>query len=260
MAPLLEQHLGVKCVLPSGFDTDKLGTFTGEVERETDPLTTARKKCLMALELGLCDMAVASEGSFGAHPLMPFTPADDEWLFFMDKKNDIEVFAREVSSSTNFGGTIVRSVGELMSFANKAQFPSHGLILRAAEGDTLRLVKGITDKNILQKVFLEFTAVNGSAFVETDMRAHYNPLRMDVIEKATEKLVKKLTSTCPICDTPGFSITNARPGLPCEICNSPTKTPLYYILSCAKCGFEAQEPPANKKKFETPVFCDYCNP
>ncbi len=260
IAPVLEKHMGVKCTVTSNFDTDYFGTFTGEVERETDPLTTARKKCLMALEFGLCDMALASEGSFGSHPLIPFMPADDEWLFFVDKKNSLEVFAREVSSSTNFASAVVRSMQELMNFANRAQFPSHGLILRPSENDRLRIVKGITDMDTLQKWFLEYSAINGSAFVETDMRAMYNPSRMAVIEKATEKLVKKLASTCPICDTPGFSIADARLGLPCEICNTPTKTPMYYILRCAKCGFESQEQPAHKKKFETPMFCDYCNP
>lgn len=260
IAPLLEKHLGVTCIVPSNSDTDYFGTFTGEIERETDPLTTARKKCQMALEFGLCDMAIASEGSFGPNPLIPFMPADDEWLFFADKKNNVQAFAREVSTSTNFAGALVTNMDELMRFANKALFPSHGLIIRPSENDKLRIVKGITDKDTLQKLFLEYSAISGSAFVETDMRAMYNPLRMAVIEKATEKLVKKLTSTCPVCDTPGFSIADAKLGLPCETCNAPTKTPMYYILRCAKCGFESQEQPAHKKKFETPMFCDYCNP
>lgn len=260
IAPILEKHLGVKCIVPSNFDTDFFGTFTGEIERETDPLTTARKKCLMALEYGLADMVLASEGSFGPHPLIPFMPADDEWLFFVDKKNALEVFAREVSSATNFASAVVRNMQELMNFASRAQFPSHALIVRPSENDLSRIVKGITDKDTLQKLFLEYLAINGSAFVETDMRAMHNPSRMAVIEKATEKLVKKLTSTCPVCNTPGFSIADARLGLPCEICNTPTKTPMYYILRCTKCGFESQEQPAHKKKFETPMFCNNCNP
>lgn len=260
IAPILEKHLGVKCIVPSNFDTDFFGTFTGEIERETDPLTTARKKCLMALEYGLADMVLASEGSFGPHPLIPFMPADDEWLFFVDKKNDLEVFAREVSSATNFASAVVRNMRELMNFASRAQFPSHALIVHPSENDLSRIVKGITDKDALQKLFLEYLAISGSAFVETDMRAMHNPSRMAVIEKATEKLVKKLTSTCPVCNTPGFSIADARLGLPCEICNTPTKTPMYYILRCTKCGFESQEQPAHKKKFETPMFCNNCNP
>ncbi len=68
IAPILERELGVKCFVPVNLDTDALGTFTGEVERKDDPITTARKKCLLAMELENCDMAIASEGSFGPHP------------------------------------------------------------------------------------------------------------------------------------------------------------------------------------------------
>ncbi len=41
IAPLLEKELGVRCVVAKNFDTDVLGTFTGEVERKDDPITTA---------------------------------------------------------------------------------------------------------------------------------------------------------------------------------------------------------------------------
>ena len=37
IAGILEKQLGVKCVVPENFNTDLLGTFSGEVEREDDP-------------------------------------------------------------------------------------------------------------------------------------------------------------------------------------------------------------------------------
>ena len=43
IAPLLEEALGVTCVVNDTFDTDTLGTFTGEVERTLDPLATPGK-------------------------------------------------------------------------------------------------------------------------------------------------------------------------------------------------------------------------
>ena len=43
IAPILEEKLGVTCVVPTDFDTDLLGTFTGEIERKSDALTTARE-------------------------------------------------------------------------------------------------------------------------------------------------------------------------------------------------------------------------
>ena len=66
MAALLEKELGVSCIVPENLDTDMLGTFSGEIERDLSPLDAARKKCLLAMELTGTDLAVASEGSFGA--------------------------------------------------------------------------------------------------------------------------------------------------------------------------------------------------
>ena len=42
IAPLFEEKLGVHCFTDSQLNTDVLGTFSGEVERNNDPITTAR--------------------------------------------------------------------------------------------------------------------------------------------------------------------------------------------------------------------------
>ena len=76
LKPLLEASLKVKVAVADGLNTDLLGTFSGEVARIADPLSTARKKCELALELTGCDLAIASEGSFGAHPSAFFLPAN----------------------------------------------------------------------------------------------------------------------------------------------------------------------------------------
>jgi hypothetical protein len=83
IAPIVEKELGVKCFVSLDLDTDLLGTFTGEIERKDDPVTSARNKCLMSMELTNCDLAIASEGSFGPHPTLYFIPADDEILVFV---------------------------------------------------------------------------------------------------------------------------------------------------------------------------------
>jgi hypothetical protein len=49
IAPLLEKELGVKCIVVKNFDTDQFGTFTGELARAEDAITTARKKCIAAM-------------------------------------------------------------------------------------------------------------------------------------------------------------------------------------------------------------------
>jgi len=260
IAPLFEKELGVRCIVSSAFDTDILGTFSGEIARKDDPITTVRNKCYMAMELSNCDMAIASEGSFGAHPSIYFVAADDEILIFIDKKNDIEIIVREISTETNFNAAEVQTETALKKFANAAKFPSHGLILRKHKDDYSEIIKGITDWETLLETYHHFSKTVGSAYIETDMRAMYNPSRMKVIEKAALQLVNKIKSICPQCSAPGFGITDAKEGLPCELCNFPTHSILSYIYSCQKCNFRKEEKFPNKKNKEEPMYCDICNP
>lgn len=260
IAPILEQELGVHCFVPTDLDTDQLGTFSGEVERTDDPITTARKKCLMAMEQTHATLAIASEGSFGPHPSLFFVSVDEEFLFFMDRENDLEIIVREVSTDTNFNKKEICSREELDSFAQLIGFPSHGLIMNAKANDQQDMVKGIQDWHKLYHEFDQLMANSSSVHVETDMRAFCNPTRMKVIEKAAHKLVEKIKSVCPSCSTPGFSITDHLEGLPCSWCGSPTRSTLSHVYSCAKCSFTREEKYPNGKKEEDPMYCDRCNP
>lgn len=260
IAPFLEQGLGVKCFVAIDLDTDKLGTFTGEVERNDDPLTTARNKCYMAMDLTNCDLAIASEGSFGPHPTIFFIPADDEILIFVDKINGLEIIVRELSTETNFNGSEIKTKEKLLEFAANANFPSHGLILRKSRYEFADIVKGITNVEELINVFNSLIDKFGTAYIETDMRAMYNPTRMKVIESVAKKLIKKINTLCPVCNLPGFGITNAKEGLPCELCNFPTRSTISYIYSCQKCNYKKEEKYPKGKQTEDPMYCDYCNP
>lgn len=260
IAPILEKELGVKCFTDEAFDTDTLGTFTGEVERELDPISTAREKCLRAMKLNNSDLGIASEGSFGSHPSMFFISADDEFLIFIDTLNNIEIIVRELSTSTNFNGKQIQSQKELIAFANDIGFPEHGLILRKSKDENTEIHKGITDIENLKKSFGQLYAKYNSVYAETDMRAMYNPTRMSVIEKATQKLVQKIKSTCPQCQMPGFGITDAKKGLKCSLCGSPTNSTLSYIYVCQHCQFTKEEMYPIKQTTEDPMYCDYCNP
>lgn len=260
IAPLLEDKIGVQCFVAENFDTDVLGTFTGEVERKDDPITTARNKCLMAMELNNCDLGIASEGSFGPHPAIFFVHADDEMLLFIDKKNDLEIIVRELTTDTNFNGGEIKTEKELKDFSKQLKFPTHGLIVRKAKEDFTEIIKGITDWEKLKTTFHYFLEKYGVAYVETDMRAMYNPTRMKAIERATKKLVDKINSYCPQCQTPGFGITDRKEGLGCMQCNFPTRSTLSYIYTCQKCAYTYEEMYPNKKTTEDPMYCDVCNP
>lgn len=260
IAPILEKVLGVKCFTPPELDTDELGTFTGEVERKNGPIDTARNKCLMAMEQANCDLAVASEGSFGPHPAIHFVPSDDEFLILIDKQNNLEIIARELSLETNFFSAHIHSEKQLNEFSNKVNFPSHGLIIRKSNDDFSEIIKGITNSDELYKTFQSFITKHGKAYVETDMRAMHNPTRMRVIEKATYSLVDKAISLCPDCSTPGFAITDRKEGLPCQLCSFPTRSTLSHTYTCTKCNCMKEEKYPNGKQAEEPMYCDLCNP
>ena len=260
IAPIVEKKLGVTCIVQPSLDTDLLGTFTGEIERKDDPITTLRHKCLMAMESANCDLAIASEGSFGAHPSLFFVNADDELLMLVDKKNDLEIIARELSTDTNFNGAEIKTEDQLKAFADQTLFPSHSLILRNQKDSHQKIVKNIQDWETLVTAFNELVKEFGSAYVETDMRAMFNPTRMTVIEKAAVKLVDKSLSLCPTCGTPGFGITDIKDGLPCSLCHFPTRSTLSHIYTCSKCNNVKEEKHPHNKYVEDPMFCDICNP
>ncbi|MCY7408837.1 MAG: hypothetical protein LH473_01060 [Chitinophagales bacterium] len=260
IAPLFEKSFDVRCFTPEIFDTDTLGTFTGEIERKHDPITTLKNKCLQAMEVSNYDLGIASEGSFGSHPSIPFIYANDEFLIFIDKKNNLEIIERELSTKTNFNGAEIKTDKELIDFATSINFPSHALILRKAKDDNIEIIKGITDWSVLKESFQQLMEKHGSAYAETDMRAMFNPTRMQVIESAAIKLVKKIKSLCPNCNTPGFAIKEAKQGLPCSLCGFKTRSTLSYIYQCMKCDFIKEEIFPHNKTAEEPMYCDICNP
>jgi hypothetical protein len=260
LAPMLNAALGVSCFTDDRLDTDLLGTFTGEIERVDDPLTTARKKCQWGMELTGCDLAVASEGSFGAHPSLVFVPGNDELVLLVDKINNIEIVGRAVSTETNFGAALVSTIDELKEFARRVQFPSHALIVRAAEKDNADITKAINTWPQLEQCVNRLIERQGNAFVETDMRALYNPSRLKVIGQAAQRLIEKIGSCCPQCSCPGFSVADTTPGLPCQLCGSPTRSALNFLYRCQRCQFEKKEPFPNGKQTEDPMYCDICNP
>jgi hypothetical protein len=259
IAPLLLHELNLNAITCTELDTDLLGTFSGEIERNLSPIEAAKQKCYLAMDQTQCDMAIASEGSFGPHPTLFFVNADDEILVFIDRKNDIEIIVRQVSTDTNFNGTEIVKKNELKLFAEKALFPSHGLIMRDKKDSIHEIIKGIDNWEMLQNTFDYFKAKYGSMYIETDMRAQFNPKRMEVIKQATQKLITKIKSACPQCQIPGFSIIDVKRGLPCKICNMPTESPIAHIYKCNQCAFTLIKE-ITEKPFEDPMHCNFCNP
>jgi hypothetical protein len=260
IAPTLEAALRVVCITPQDFDSDQFGTFTGEIERAFDPITTARKKCEWAMEKYQVDLAVASEGSFGPHPEAFMVPANEERLLLLDHKNNLEITTVTLTTKTNFNGAAITNREALTAFAKQALFPSHALILRQSKNNADAVIKGITNWDDLYQHFDDYSSKFGNAYVETDMRAMFNPTRMQVIEQTTQKLLQKIQSHCPQCQTPGFDVTQAIKGLPCAFCGLPTKSVLSLVKTCKVCSHQQTEKYPQGKTTEDPMFCDICNP
>lgn len=260
IAPLLEKELGVHCVVASGLNTDLLGTFSGEIDRQLDPIATLRQKCQIALKLTGADLAVGSEGSFGPHPTLYFVPANDELVMLVDKKNDLEIVARELSTSTNFAGEAISNLPALLAFAQNAGFPEHALMLRPNRSVNEPLIKGITSYELLTQTFNDMMQKYGEVHAETDMRAMHNPTRMKVIASAVEKLITKVKSTCPQCKIPGYDVVEVQPGLPCSWCGLPTRSTLSLLYRCTHCGHQHTALYPHSKTTEDPMYCDGCNP
>lgn len=84
--PIFESSIGVKCIVPENFDTDLLGTFSGDIERSLSPVDAAREKCFLIVNNYGGELVVASEGSFFPHPVVGFFPINEEILLFLDIK------------------------------------------------------------------------------------------------------------------------------------------------------------------------------
>ncbi|WP_321539083.1 DUF6671 family protein [Flavobacterium piscinae] len=206
------------------------------------------------------DLGIASEGSFGPHPNLFFAQADDELLILIDQKNNLEIIARAVSLETNFSVEKIQSYEQLIEFAKQVHFPSHGLLLKDRENQFSKIHKDILDWEQLKLSYDSLTEHSKEIWVETDMRAHRNPTRMQIIEQATQKLIKKVASLCPNCETPGYDVREVVKGLPCNWCKSPTSSTLALRYACQKCSHTTLEKYPNGKHYESPEFCSNCNP
>lgn len=258
IGPSISRHTGMEWILPDQLNTDTFGTFSGEQARQGSPIDAARAKCKAAHRLTRTRFTVASEGSFGPHPAAGFMAANEEFLVFHDHEHEAEIVVRDVFLETNFDGTAIESMPELLAFAERVGFPAHALILKRSKDDFSEMVKGITDQDTLVKAYQKMST-KGSVFAESDMRAHLNPTRMKNIEKLAERLGERLSAFCSACGSPGFGITGVERGLACAQCGSPTRSVKYTIHSCAYCDHQQKELRTDKK-YEDPMYCDLCNP
>lgn len=262
IAPLIESALNVKTIVPQNFDTDSFGTFTRDIKRPADQLTTARLKAEAALDLTGETLAIASEGSFGPHPQMPFVACDHELILLCDRQHQLEIVGEILTPDTNYQSKTIDSLKAALEFAELVGFPNCGLVVMPTADNNPKesLAKGITTEAALTQAVTAALDRAPTAHIETDMRALYNPSRMGAIAQATQDLISKIEQSCPHCDYPGFSIDQRQPGLPCHLCQAPTLLTLSAIYRCGHCQFQQTQRFPDSVQFADPANCFYCNP
>lgn len=263
IAPLAARFLGLDLVVAEGLDTDAFGTFSRDVERIGTPREAARAKIAAAFRHNpeAC-VGLASEGSFGPHPSLPFAALDRELVVMIDRESGLELVGQHATMATNFAHQVVTGVDAGLAFAAKAGFPAHGMIvmgvLDCAPSPQLALFKAIETEADLAEVLARTIAVTGTAHIETDMRAHRNPQRMRAIKRAMIDLIRRSRSLCPDCARPGFAITGRAYGLPCKWCATPTHLARAEVWTCEGCGYSEERPVSAASA--DPMHCEECNP
>jgi hypothetical protein len=266
LAPLFTRDLSAQLVVPTEIDTDQFGTFSGEIPREHDVKTTLKSKALLGAKLLGLPLAVASEGSFSFHPLMPQWSFHQEALVFLDLDQGLEIFVHVNSDQQSAQFLQSDNDEEIHHFISNVLSQKKGLIVRAnesAQNSSLRF-KGLkTASEVFRCIdHVRLKSQNKMICLETDNRAHQNPTRREVIRLAGEQLILTLKSLCPSCATPGFQMTDFVRGLPCSDCGLRSQKAIQEIWSCPQshCDYSELKPRKDGVTHLSPSECDWCNP
>jgi len=267
LGPVLHEALGLSLLSSANIDTDQLGTFAGEIPRKGSMREVAIAKARLGMQSTGLALGIASEGSFGPHPFVPLMPGGIELLTFVDDERDFVAHETLVVDETNFGVCVVAPGQAFDKFLRRAQFPSHGMIVRPNAlarnaARSLALVKGITDHSTLIDAIADAAhqSTDGKASIESDMRAHFNPTRMRSLSLLGAQLARRLNSLCPACASPGWGKIDVRQGLPCEACGMPTEMVLSEVFGCVRCEHRETRPRRDGVTQTGPERCPYCNP
>lgn len=258
--PAFEGVLGCE-LFEENLDTDQLGTFSGEIERSAPPRQTAIKKARLGMAANGMKIGLASEGSVGPDPSLPFVRSNIEHLVLVDDSNEI-VISEIYRSFEICAATIkVRPDEDLVDFLKRADFPNHGLIVRPDSEEKFNCVKGITDLVNLQRAIRESAkkSTSGLVVVESDLRAMHSPSRQQNIQQVAALLALKVSQLCPQCRLPGWGRVGYECGLMCSECDLEDPNAIRQErLGCVKCDYRQ----LGKVIAEAlnPAQCNFCNP
>lgn len=200
LGPLLSA-LGFRVVLPVGYDTDKLGTFSGDVRRPVSAREAALQKAYRVCDVTGIPRAVASEGSY--RPCQKQFPGarNVEVLAFVDREAGIEIVECMINAPTSFvKGRVPPNLDapEVQALLSAMGWPDvRALVVPNDPGHGVipgLVFKGIGNEADLAAAFSACAAVSDDGWVhlETDLRAHMNPTRMASVSLIGERLALRL--------------------------------------------------------------------
>jgi hypothetical protein len=259
ISPRFGRMLGATVTVIDAFDTDTLGTFTREVERFGSQLDAARKKAEIAIEMSGCPLGLGSEGSFAPGSL-GLGSENIEVVTLVDREHGLIITGRTRQPGHQVAG-IFAAWDDLAAFAERMKFPSHGLIVRPENEDDPRIRKDAECWHRLRAAYDECCRASqrGLVFVESDLRAHRNPTRMETIGAACDDLLQRMLRLCPSCRAPGFGVARRVAGLPCAWCGGATNDWRSEEFRCVACSHMELHPRCDVAKAK-PGYCPRCNP
>ena len=238
----------------SEVDTDQLGTFSGEVERSGSAREVVFKKARLGAPWSSGGCCLASEASFGPHPVVPWLPFHEEWMVLWDPQRDCGWLEVERSSDTVYQSVQPRTWTELEAFLRRVDFPQQALVLKSEAG----IAKGMCELEPVRRWVSQHGF--GDLTVMTDMRAHHCPSRRRVIRRVALKLARRLRNHCPECRAGGFGVVDQVMGLPCALCGFPVEMVRELIDGCQLCGYQMRRGRPDGRTSADPGQCAVCNP
>ena len=222
VAPSLRAEVGLE-VRVAQVDTDLLGTFTPEVKRTRTPLGSAIAKARMGMDATGIAIGIASEGSIGLDPEFPLMMSDREVLVLVDDSHGIVIAASVVSFHVVAETGLFGPEDDLTDFLVRADFPDHKLIVMPNAARRLHPMKGVDDIESLRKYIAACCRLSrdSRARVESDLRAHANPTRREVIARAADELANRVARLCPECSAPGWGVSSRKSACRCSRCGAP---------------------------------------
>ena len=255
-------RLGIALVVPDGLDTDRFGTFTGEVPRAGTMAEAARAKALAAARATGLPVGLASEGAYGPHPVVPFLARGMELLVWHDTRSAHEIVEHLADDAPVYDRIKVTAADDPAPFLARVRFPDTALVVTPAGPGTAPVAKGLIDPAALTRAIAAACAGSpeGHAVLMTDMRAHLNPRRMQTIARLADRFAARLATPCPACSAPGWGALHTVSGLPCSDCGTPTALIRAEVHGCTACGQTETRPRPDGRTSADPAACPLCNP